>query len=152
MVNITVIWFVIGVLLLLSEFLIPGFTIFFFGVGAIIVSLLLLLITPLQNVIWLQITLFTISSVLFLIFLRKHFTKTLKGDIFKEKDDYIGEECLVIESTTLKKPGRIRFQGTTWTAESQKHSFKKNSKAKIIGKKENDAMIFIIDKLHNEEK
>ncbi|MBN2617427.1 MAG: NfeD family protein [Spirochaetales bacterium] len=144
MLNSTTFWLIIGIILLLSEFLIPGFTIFFFGVGAIITSLLLFFIDPLANIFWLQILIFLLVSISSLIFLRKKFTNTLKGDIYKDRTDYIGDECKVIEKVTETTPGRISYMGTTWNAYAAKGTIGKNKKAIIIGKKVNDSMVFII--------
>jgi inner membrane protein len=151
MFNSISIWFIIGILLLLSEFLIPGFTIFFFGLGAIITSIILLIIPPLQGILWVQILIFTTSSILLLIYLRKHFTKALRGEIFKERDDYTGQECKVVEGISPGKPGRVKFHGTTWVAESENHKFNKNNTAVIIGKKHGKSMVFIIDILKKDE-
>lgn len=151
MENIITFWFIIGILLLLSEFLIPGFTIFFFGVGAILTSAILLIIPPLRNMIPLQIILFTIISIISLIFLRRRFTTALKGELFKERDDFTDQECIVTEAITPTRPGRIKFHGTTWSAESKDGSFKKNKKVLIVGKKENDPMVFIITEFNKKE-
>ncbi len=139
-------WFVLGILLLLSEFLIPGFTIFFFGIGALVTSLLLIIIPPLNDIMWLQVLIFLVISITSFITLRRKFKKTLKGEMFHEKDDYSGHECKVVESITKDKPGRILYQGTTWTAYCNEGKIKKNQKATILGKKPGEPMVFIIKK------
>ncbi|OQY39330.1 MAG: hypothetical protein B6229_04000 [Spirochaetaceae bacterium 4572_7] len=146
MFNSVTLWFVVGILLLLSEFLIPGFTIFFFGVGALFTSLLLLILPPLQGILWLQILIFTLLSIVSLITLRRRFSNSLRGELFKERTDYLGQECVVVEAITPKKMGRIRYQGTTWTASAVKDSLRKNQKGIIVGKQENDPLVFIIEK------
>lgn len=146
MFNITSIWIVIGIILLLSEFLIPGFTIFFFGIGGLVTALLLIIIPPLTTIVWLQILIFLITSIVLLVLLRRHFTNTLKGDLYKEREDYIGKRCKVIELVSKDKPGRILFQGTTWTAYSTEGKIHKNQTAEILGKKLGEPMIFIIKK------
>lgn len=142
----TSMWLFIGILLLLSEFLIPGFTIFFFGIGALITSLLIVIISPLADILWLQILIFSVTSVILLVFLRKYFKNTLKGELYKEKEDYIGKECRVIETVSKNKSGRIMYQGTTWTAFSNSEKIYKNHKAVILGKKPGKLMVFIINK------
>lgn len=144
MINSTTIWFIVGVILLLSEFLIPGFTIFFFGIGALLTSLLMFLIPSLHNVFWLQITIFLFSSITLFITLRKYFRNTLKGDLYKERVDYLGEECKVLEVVSEDKPGRILFRGTSWSALSTHGKIYKNQKVVIIGKKPSDPMVFIV--------
>lgn len=151
MFNIATIWLILGVLLLLSEFLIPGFTIFFFGVGGLITSLVVYIIEPLQDIIWLQILIFALISIITLITLRKHFNTSLKGDIYKERDDYTGKTCKVIETVKKEIPGRIKYQGTTWSALSEEKTIKKGQEAIIIGKKSDDAMVFIIKQIKKGE-
>ncbi|QEN04803.1 NfeD family protein [Thiospirochaeta perfilievii] len=146
MINSITFWFILGILLLLSEFLIPGFTIFFFGLGAILTSILLVIISPLDNFLWVQVIFFLGTSITLFITLRRKFKKTLKGELFKEKDDYTGKECLVIESVTKEKQGRIKFNGTTWSAISLDKTVKKNQKATILGKKDGNPLVFIIQK------
>lgn len=147
MLNYTTIWLIVGIILLLSEFLIPGFTIFFFGLGAILTSILLFIFPALKGLLWVQIVVFLITSISSLFFLRKYFSTTLKGEMFKEKEDYIGQECKVVEMVTDKKAGRILYQGTTWTAYALTNKkIKKNQKATILCKKDGEPMVFIIEK------
>lgn len=147
MFNSPTFWFFLGIILLFSEFLIPGFTIFFFGVGALITSLFMVIIPPINNIQWLQILIFIVTSISSLILLRRYFTRILKGELYKEKQDYIGQECTVIEKVYVDKPGRIMFQGTTWNAFSQNENINKNQKATIVRKKDGELMVFIIKKM-----
>ncbi|MFZ0280832.1 MAG: NfeD family protein, partial [Bacteroidales bacterium] len=55
------IWFIIGLVLFLLELVLPGFVIFFFGVGAWITALLCLIANPGIN---LQVVVFAVTSVL----------------------------------------------------------------------------------------
>lgn len=146
MLNSTTVWFILGIILLLSEFLIPGFTIFFFGIGAILTSIIIL-ICPVSLPIWIQITIFIVSSIISLITLRKKFNLTFKGELFQEKDDYTNEICKVVEQVTAEKQGRVLFRGTTWNAYSTEGKLNKNTKAVILGKKPDDPMVFIIKKV-----
>ena len=151
MINSSMFWLILGILLLLSEFLIPGFTIFFFGLGAILTSILLYFIPPLSGNLFLIFTIFLVSSISLFVFLRNKFKNTLKGELFKERNDYIGKECVVIETVTAEKTGRILFQGTTWNAYSTKECLKKNQRCIILGKKIDDPLIFIIKKIEEKE-
>ncbi|MCK4689902.1 MAG: NfeD family protein, partial [Candidatus Marinimicrobia bacterium] len=62
------IWFLLGLVMLLMEFVLPGLIIFFFGVGACIVALICLILPISLN---LQLVIFIISSVILLLTLRK---------------------------------------------------------------------------------
>lgn len=146
MFNYTTIWIVVGILLLLSEFLIPGFTIFFFGVGALITAVAVFVFQPIEDFFIFQVIIFIVTSTVSLVTLRRFFKKSLKGELFEEKTDYIGEECKVIETVTETKPGRIRYQGTTWTAYSKNETIRKNQIGQILSKKEGEPMVFIIEK------
>lgn len=150
--NITTIWLLVGIALLLSEFLIPGFLIFFFGVGALLLSIMLKMIPAFHGVIWLQIVLFIIISIVLLVTLRSKFRKILHGDLYKEKEDYVGEECKVVETVYKDKPGRIKYQGTTWEAYAENSTVKKNQMATILRKKDGEPMVFIIEKKQIKEK
>lgn len=147
MLSYSLLWFIIGIILILSEFLIPGFTIFFFGAGAIVLSLTIKLFPFLNSYVWIQILFFLILSIVLLVTLRSKFKTTLKGELFQERNDYTGKECTVIEAVSEDKSGRISFQGTTWSALSTNGKIKKNKKARIISKKPDDPMLFIIEKI-----
>ena len=69
------IWFIIGLVLLLLEFTAPGLILFFFGVGAWVVSIICFFFGIAIN---LQLLIFLSSSILLLLLLRKR----LKGDLF----------------------------------------------------------------------
>ena len=72
------IWAIVGVVCIGLEMLLPGFVIFFFGLGALATALfsLIPLVTAL---VWLQILLFVIFSVVSLIVLRRRFAKIFAG-------------------------------------------------------------------------
>jgi len=115
------IWFVIGLILIILEFLIPGLITIFFGIGAWIVSVICLFLDISLN---LQLSIFLISSVLLLVSLRKWF-KTLftrkpgTGRAEDEvADEFIGQKAVVTEKITPNRKGRVEFRGSYWTAES----------------------------------
>ena len=66
------VWFIIGLVLFLLELVLPGFVIFFFGVGAWITALLCLIANPGFN---LQAIVFGVTSILSLLLLRKMIQK-----------------------------------------------------------------------------
>jgi membrane protein implicated in regulation of membrane protease activity len=129
-----VIWFLIGLALLLLEIAVPGLIIFFFGLGAWIVALLFIFFEPSLTM---QLLIFIISSVLLLILLRKF----LKRRFFKEdnsntaslEEEFIGK--IGIAESELKPgiQGRVSFKGTNWNAISDT-LIKKGLRVKITGK------------------
>jgi membrane protein implicated in regulation of membrane protease activity len=131
------IWALFGLLMMLSEFFIPGFVIFFFGSGAIITSILTLLVPFIRITIPLQLLIWLAASGITLFSLRRYLSKIFKGKLIgKENDDeFIGKKVLVVEKISPESPGRIRLLGTTWRAESYDEVFESGEYVEIIEKK-----------------
>lgn len=129
-------WFIIGLGLFLLELVIPGFFIFFFGLGAWITGLICLIGDPGTN---LQIIIFAITSVLSLIALRRIIQKKFfysKGNLSDEvEDEFTGKEAITTTEIGPDKKGKVEFKGTTWKAESK--SDIKEGQSVIIIEKEN---------------
>jgi membrane protein implicated in regulation of membrane protease activity len=113
------IWFIIGLVLFLLELVVPGFVIFFFGVGAWVTALVCLLADPGVN---LQAIIFVVVSVLALLGLRKIITKKFfySKDNRSEavEDEFTGKEAIAIGDFSPDKRGKVEFKGTQWKAES----------------------------------
>jgi membrane protein implicated in regulation of membrane protease activity len=129
-----VIWFIIGLILLILEFFAPGLLIVFFGIGAWITALFCLLFNPGIN--W-QIFIFLVISVLSLVLLRKYLKKILFKDEHVPEDtltdEFIGKTGVVEEAIQSGKPGKINFKGTSWTAESD-YDLEEGHQVMIISK------------------
>lgn len=118
--NYSLIWFIAGIIFLFAELIMPGFIIFFFGIGSLITALL----TYLLNIdsVTVQIMIFLVSSLLSLILLRKFFGNLFKGKTGSDKvlkDEFVGKRAVVIKEikpNSLK--GKIEFNGTHWEADS----------------------------------
>ena len=101
------IWAAIGLLFMGAEFFLPGFVIFFFGLGSLITALLSWIVPGLRSHITLQILVWLASSGLSLYFLRRYFSKIFRGNLLPAaEDDYAGKREVVIEEITPEKPGR----------------------------------------------
>jgi len=113
-------WFFIGLVLFLMELVIPGFFIFFFGLGAWVTALVCLIGEPGTNV---QIIIFAITSVLSLVALRRIIQKKFfysKGKLSEEvEDEFSGKEALATTDIGPDKAGKVEFKGTTWKGESK---------------------------------
>jgi membrane protein implicated in regulation of membrane protease activity len=121
-----VFWFVVGFVFLILEMATPGIVFVFFGLGAWLV-LVLILIFPLFSPVF-QFLVFIVSSFIFLFALRRH----LKALFYKDKDrkkvdslsermvanNYLEREVDVVEDITPGHPGKIELNGTNWTAKS----------------------------------
>jgi inner membrane protein len=114
-------WFLIGLLLLFWEFAMPGLVIFFFGVGAIMVSIVSIFTDYSLNI---QLILFLIFSLTLLLSLRRWMHRIFHGyvqgrnDPDQNIDTFIGEHATVIEEIQPKKLGKVEFHGSTWKAEA----------------------------------
>jgi membrane protein implicated in regulation of membrane protease activity len=116
-------WLLIGVMLLVLELALPGFVLFFFGLGALITALAAWL-TPI-SIAW-QLGLFILSSAASLLALRslirKHFFQpsadaAVAGD--QDVDTLLavpGDRGVVVTSIVPPAEGRIKYSGTFWRA------------------------------------
>lgn len=145
--KITLFWLLTGVILLLAEIGVPGFILFFFGVGAFLTLGTAKVIPGLEELFWLQLILWVAYSAVLLFFLRNKFAGTFKGRVFRtEKEDWIGREAEVIEIIKPGKAGRIKFRGTTWNAHGETR-IGKGKRVKIVGKSETESLGFLVEEL-----
>lgn len=113
------VWFLLGLVLFLLELVIPGFFIFFFGLGAWVTALICLIGEPSTN---LQIIVFAVVSVLSLVALRKMIQKKFfyhdENLSDKVEDEFTGKDATAIEDFSAENTGKVEFKGTSWKAES----------------------------------
>lgn len=103
-------WLVLGFCLIGLELLIPSFTIIWFGLGAVAVALLMLLVPGVP--FWLQVLLWAIASVAFTLmwfkYLRPKNNRTHAG---QSKEAVIGETGIIIRGTSDSyAKGVVRFR------------------------------------------
>lgn len=116
-------WFLVGLVLLVSELALPGFVIIFFGFGAWITALLVGFgLLPSFNA---QLLVFLISSVLCLVVFRRKGKRLFEGKVSRilnpesSMDDVRGQRAVVLQAITPGAAGgRVEFHGTLWSAES----------------------------------
>ena len=135
-----VIWFIIGFVFLLLEFMLPGLILFFFAVGAWIVGLVLLF-SPLS--INLQLLIFIASSGFTILIFRKW----LKSLLWHRKDsrelleeEFLGRTAIADTNIMPGENGKVSFKGTTWDATSE-DVILKGSNVTIVG---NDSILLIV--------
>jgi len=102
-------WLVLGLLLIITELFIPSFTIFWFGLGALLVGLILIVVPalPLTG----QLLLFALASALF-TFLWFRYLKPLMADRTKagmSREAAVGETGQVIQAPVEGRRGIVRF-------------------------------------------
>jgi inner membrane protein len=128
-----VIWFLIGLGLLLLELVLPGLVILFFGVGAWITALVCAFTDISLN--W-QILIFLVASLLGLVLLRKYLKNRFFSRSEKEIDDqleeFIGRKGRAIDDFK-EGEGQIEFKGTRWSARCE-DPVKKDEWVEIVSK------------------
>lgn len=134
------VWFLIGFILFLLELVLPGFVIFFFGVGAWITALLCLIADPGIN---LQVIVFALTSVLALVALRRMLQRKFLSskDSLSEsvEDEFTGRDAVAMSEIGPGKRGKVDYKGTTWKAESD--SYISEGQTVVIRGKENFTLI-----------
>jgi len=116
-----IIWFLVGLVLVLAEFMIPGLVIIFFAIGAWIVAAVCL-IEPQSLTV--QLGVFLVSSVVSLLVLRRWAKGVFKGfgavnaDMNVDLEEFIGQRAVVTKAITPTTTGKVEFHGTGWNAEA----------------------------------
>lgn len=142
------IWFVLGLVLIIAEFMIPGVVIIFFGVAAWVLSLLCFIMPLSLNA---QLLIFLVTAVSSLLLFRKVLKqKLLKGKMSGEvssalEDEFIGQKAEVIKDINPPHEGKISLKGASWTAISEE-SIAVGEYIEIIGKESIKLIVKKIDK------
>ncbi|MDF7798364.1 NfeD family protein [Pontiellaceae bacterium B1224] len=113
-------WAIVGIGLMLCEFVVPGLILFFFGLGALFTALLVWII-PMSLTV--QLAVFAIASLVALFGLRRLLKPVFTGrSIDVNETDYsegmAGQEAQVTEAIAPGAAGRVVLNGTGWKAES----------------------------------
>ena len=131
-----IIWFVVGLVLLLLELALPGLIVAFFGVGAWIVAIVCLATDISLNT---QLLIFIGSSILLLLLLRRWLKGIFMGHIVSKQDirenleEFVGKKAVVKEKIVPKAGGRVEFRGTDWAAEADEE-IAEGTVVEIVGK------------------
>ena len=130
------IWFLIGIVLLVMEFMLPGLIIAFFGLGACVVAVICMFLDISLNA---QLIIFIIASVLSLVCLRRWLkgifighTKS-KQDMTEDLKEFVGERVVVKKKITPPMAGKVELHGTDWQAEADEE-IAEGSIVEITGK------------------
>lgn len=112
------IWFIVGVVFIVIELLVPGLIFIFFAAGAWIAGLS---VWMLDVGLTTQIVIFIIASLVLLFTLRKYSMETFKGNKKESMDDNyadskIGKQAVVTKSISSTQAGEIKVQGSFWRA------------------------------------
>lgn len=131
-------WVAVGCALVVAEFFLPQFILVFFGAGAILTGIAILLGLPLGSGI--PFAFFAGISLLLLIAMRRSMRRIFRGltpDVADEEpgfDDFVGHEAQVISGfESAPHVGRVEFRGTTWTATAPAN-LGKGDRVRIVGR------------------
>ncbi len=111
-------WCVFGLILLILEVLTPGaMFVLFFGLSAISVGLLVYFVDSIAP--WIQWFLFSIFSVLGLLFFRKKLLIQFDIKVSKDNvDSFINQQVVTNETIEVNQEGKVEFRGSQWTAKN----------------------------------
>jgi len=150
--SIYLIWFLIGIGFLIAEFIMPTFIMFFFAIGAIIVSIVSSCFNLSINS---QIMLFALSSVISLVLLRNYMKNIFKGNESKGEDKYFDNSIdlnknIAIVSKTIEPNsfGEIKYKGTFYKAQSES-SIDEGEKVNIVSKGDEQSSFFKVEEIIN---
>ena len=137
--NAAVIWCIAGLALFLLEFVLPGFILFFFAIGAWIVAILSLFVDLSVNS---QLIIFLISSVLTILLFRKWVKKIIlaKKHSSEIEDEFLGKTGNAETFIGPGQNGKIDFKGTSWDAQSE-DIIEPGEQVTVIG---NDSILLIV--------
>ncbi len=113
-------WIIGGFVLILLELALPGLTLLFFGMGALLVGILSWIFDISLNI---QLTIFLITSIFTLLTLRnsfkKLFNKALKAEnVPSDFGEFVGQRAVVVEDIPDNGIGKVEFRGTRGEAEA----------------------------------
>ena len=110
----TIFWLILLILMVVLEAATMSFGIVAFAFGA----LGALIVDTFGGPLWMQILVFGIFSLLFLLLLRPIVLKKLNTSQTSRfnADAVVGETAIVVETVANNKPGVVKIQGKEWTA------------------------------------
>ena len=110
-------WFLVGIACYVIELVLPGFILFFFGIGAWCVSLVVLMTDVSLST---QLLVFLICSLVTLGLLRSWLRSVFLGGARSEDDsvtmDQVAATGIVMESILPPAEGLVRYGGSFWRA------------------------------------
>lgn len=107
----TVIWAVLGLILIVAEVLTGSFFLLFFGISALLISVLRLFgLDSLPA----EMAIFAVAGLAGTLLFRKKLHKSLKEGDAVALD--VGEKVRLTEDISAKATGNITYRGTRWTA------------------------------------
>ena len=113
-VQLSVLWLIAMIVLLIIEAVVPGLISIWFALGALAALVAALFHAP----FWLQVVWFLVVSILTLLLTRPFVKKYVNNRVTPTNADMvIGKEAVVTEAIdNLQEKGAVRLEGKIWTA------------------------------------
>lgn len=142
------IWFVVGIAVSLSEMVIPGFIIIFFGIGCLGAAVLAAFLPDAYTA---QIATFIVVAVVSLVTLRKMAMRIFVGKSELAQGEELDQNFVKARVTIEHElePGqetRVRYRGSIWRASAAEH-LTANTEVEIVGFDPSDKSCLILKAL-----
>ncbi len=125
-------WFLIGIVFYVVELVLPGFVVFFFGIGAWCTALAVYLMDISTS---LQLGVFLVTSLVSLFLLRKYIQTVFIGSVQQDdasvKAGPVADTGVVTEDIVPPGKGRVKYGGSFWKATADE-SIEAGTTVKII--------------------
>jgi len=123
--NPVLVWFLLGAVLAVLEFFVPGIVLIFFGISAWVVAALVAFVEPVRGSIPAQIIIWAALGVVLLFSLRRWLSGQLTGftgqkeDLNKMPREAVGARVEVAEAIDPQgAAGHVKWKGALWRAQA----------------------------------
>ena len=125
----TVVWAILGLVLIVAELISFNFVLIFFGISALIVAVIKLFgFHHLTS----EILLFSLVGIGGIFLFRSKLLMTMKSNVTLVTD--VNQQILLSHAINAGKSERILYQGTTWTAHNDSEKDLHKGQAVVIDK------------------
>jgi inner membrane protein len=109
-------WLVLGLLLIALELAASGgFYVIFFGIAAVVISLIVAV--GVETPVWVELLLFSVLSIGSLLFFRSPLMRWMNIDgAGADVDSLVGETGVAQQDIPPHQIGRVELRGTSWSA------------------------------------
>lgn len=127
-----IIWFLIGLGLIMAEFAVPGIILVFIGAAAWVVALLDWMGVDSLNV---QLWVFGLVSIGLVVFARRYvkswFTGKESSGASDLDEEFVGQVVMVVKAIADGREGLVELKGAQWKAVSES-DFKEGDRAEVV--------------------
>ncbi len=127
-------WLYVGAFLMLAELLASGFIVFFFGLAAVSVGVLRLILGDAFTPTW-QLVAISFFSIFYLAIVRRWLKKIFVGSTSSSRvdfdNDFVGRVGRVVEAINPPLEGRVELGDAAWSAVAES-PIAKDANVKVI--------------------